>query len=160
MPGTKQKRGTGSWTLHVRAGTDFRGKPIRYTKTVHCKSEAAADRELALFYADCVNGRVNRSTPITVSELADQWYEEYVLRYLKVESRVLRQRSPVIPTVAGLFISVCCHFVVNLIFTVIAIEKTILYNKKKSGGKPALLRVCLSIIRQVFLFQEAHLPFP
>ncbi len=87
MPGTKQKRGTGSWTLHVRSGTDFRGKPIRYTKTVHCKSEAAADRELALFYADCVNGRVNRSTPITVAELADQWYEEYVLRHLKVSAR-------------------------------------------------------------------------
>lgn len=87
MAGTKRKRGPDSWQLEVTVGSDFTGKPIRYSKTVHCKSEGAADKELALFYADCVNGRVNRSTPITVSDLADQWYEEYVLRHLKVSAR-------------------------------------------------------------------------
>ena len=54
---------------------------------MHCKSSGAADKELALFYADCVNGKVNKSTPITVAELADQWHEEYVLRHLKVSAR-------------------------------------------------------------------------
>ena len=35
MPGTMRKRGTDSWYLEVTIGTDFRGKPIRYNKTVH-----------------------------------------------------------------------------------------------------------------------------
>ncbi len=87
MPGTKRKRGPDSWQLEVTVGSDFTGKPIRYSKTVHCKSSGAADKELALFYADCVNGKVNKSTPITVAELADQWHEEYVLRHLKVSAR-------------------------------------------------------------------------
>lgn len=87
MPGTKRKRGTDSWLLEVSLGSDFSGKTIRYSKTVHCKSAAAADKELALFYADCVNGKVNRATPITISELADQYYNEYVLRHLKVSAR-------------------------------------------------------------------------
>lgn len=87
MPGTKRKRGADSWLLEVTVGSDFTGKPVRYSKTVHCRSESAADKELALFYADCVNGKVNRSAPVTVSELADQWREEYVLRHLKVSAR-------------------------------------------------------------------------
>ena len=70
MPGTKRKRGADSWLLEVTVGSDFTGKPVRYSKTVHCRSESAADKELALFYADCVNGKVNRSAPVTVSELA------------------------------------------------------------------------------------------
>ena len=53
MAGTKQKRQGDAWMLQVQID----GK--RFNKTVHCKSEAGADRELAKFYSACESGAVN-----------------------------------------------------------------------------------------------------
>lgn len=83
MPGYKRKRGKDAWQLIVTAGTDFSGKPVRFTKTVHCSSEAEADKELALFYADCIRGTVNRSTPTTIKDLSVSFMDEHVKRFCK-----------------------------------------------------------------------------
>lgn len=76
MPGTKRKRGGDSWRLEVTIGTDYRGKPRRFSKTVHCKSEAAADRELARFYVECESGSVMRASDFTVSAMCADVLEQ------------------------------------------------------------------------------------
>lgn len=86
MPGCKQKRGEGTWRLIVTVGSDYTGKPRRFTKTVHCRSEREADEELALFYADCRNGRMNSSKPVTIEQLCDLYQREYADRFLKKSS--------------------------------------------------------------------------
>ena len=85
MIGYKRKRGD-SWRLEVTVGTDAYGKPKRYSKTVHCKSEAAADKELAKFYSECASGKVKRQNPTKVHELCDVYVDEYAKRYLKTST--------------------------------------------------------------------------
>lgn len=72
MPGYKRKRGKDAWYLEVTIGTDFTGKPIRFSKTVHCKSEKEAEKELARFYVECEDGRVSRSASFTVSAMCGE----------------------------------------------------------------------------------------
>lgn len=69
MPGYKRKRGPDTWRLEVTIGTDFKGQPIRYSKTVHCKSAKEADRELARFYTECEEGNTTRSASFTISAM-------------------------------------------------------------------------------------------
>ncbi len=83
MPGTYRKRGNDSYRLEVCIGTDYRGKPIRYSKTVHCKSNKEAEKELARFYTECENGTVSRSSNITVADLCDLYIKEDASVHLK-----------------------------------------------------------------------------
>lgn len=83
MPGTKRKRGKDSWYLEVTIGTDFRGKPNRYNRTVHCKSEKQAEKELARFYTECESGKINKQDSTKLSALADTWFTEYAERFYK-----------------------------------------------------------------------------
>lgn len=87
MTGSKRKRGVDSWRLEVTIGTDAQGRPKRYSKTVHCKSEAEADRELAKFYAACSEGRVRKQSSMLVSDLCDAYWDEYATRFLKKSSQ-------------------------------------------------------------------------
>lgn len=73
MPGTKRERSPGKWTLTVTLGTDYKGKKRRFNKTFH-GSSAEADKELALFYADCIRGSVRQASNMTV----DQMVESYI----------------------------------------------------------------------------------
>lgn len=86
MPGTMRKRGSDSWYLEVTIGTDFRGRPIRYNKTVH-GTKKQAEKELAKFYADCEAGRISKSSTATVEQVADLYVSEYAERHLKVSAR-------------------------------------------------------------------------
>lgn len=83
MPGTKRKRNGDSWLLEVYCGSDYTGKPLRYSRTVHCKSAAAADKELAKFYAECEAGMVSKQDRTKLAAFAELWYEEYAKRYYK-----------------------------------------------------------------------------
>lgn len=85
MPGTMRKRGTDSWYLEVTIGTDFRGKPIRYNKTVY-GTKKQAEKELAKFYADCEAGKINKSDKTTVHDLSNLYIEEYVKQHLKASN--------------------------------------------------------------------------
>lgn len=82
MPGHIQNRGNDTWRLIVTIGSDFSGKPKRFTKTVHC-TEKEAKKELALFYTDCERGLVNKSDITTVSGVADAYVKSHVKRYCK-----------------------------------------------------------------------------
>ena len=85
MPGTMRKRGSDSWLLEVTIGTDFRGKPVRYNKTVH-GSKKQAERELAKFYSECEAGNINKSDKTTIRDLANLYIEEYVKKHLKASN--------------------------------------------------------------------------
>lgn len=83
MAGYKRHRGGDSWELTVTLGTDFTGKRKRFTKTVHCKNERAAERELSRFLVDCEDGNFNASKPTTVEALSILYMEECVKLYHK-----------------------------------------------------------------------------
>ncbi len=86
MPGSWTKRGKDSYRLQVSMGTDFKGDPIRYTKTVHCKSDAQAGKELAKFYAECESGNISKGNKITISAFCDKWMKEYAKNKVKKSS--------------------------------------------------------------------------
>ena len=86
MTGSKRKRGADSWRLEVTIGTDMQGRPKRYSKTVHCKTPAEADRELAKFYTACAEGRITKQSSMLVSDLCDSYWDEYATRFLKKSS--------------------------------------------------------------------------
>lgn len=83
MAGTKRKRGGDSWRLEVMIGTDANGKPKRYSKTVHCRSEKEADKELARFYTECADGKIKRESAEKMESFCDTYYEDYAKRFLK-----------------------------------------------------------------------------
>lgn len=76
MPGTYRKRGKDSYLLEVCIGTDYAGKPIRYNKTVHCKSPKEADKALAKFYTECENGTISKPTNLTLTAFCEQYAQE------------------------------------------------------------------------------------
>lgn len=86
MTGYKRHRGGDSWRLEVSVGFDAQGKPKRYSKTVHCKSEAEADRELAKFYTACAEGKVKKQSSMRIKDLCDLYYENHAKRFLKISS--------------------------------------------------------------------------
>lgn len=73
MPGSITKRSPGTYRLQVSTGPDFRGDYPKFTKTVHCKSDKEAEKELALFYAACVAGDVDKPMTTTVEAFCDEW---------------------------------------------------------------------------------------
>lgn len=81
MPGYKRKRGKDSYQLIVTIGTDYKGEPNRYRTTVHCKSDSAAEKELAKFYAACERGEISKSSTLTVGTLCDSFMELHVKKY-------------------------------------------------------------------------------
>lgn len=86
MPGYKRKRNGDAWQLIVTVGSDFTGKPRRYTKTVH-GTEKEAEKELSRFYVECETGSANTSNPVTVAELCISYMENYCKRYHKVSAQ-------------------------------------------------------------------------
>lgn len=82
MPGTMRKRGADSWYLEVAIGTDFRGKPNRFSKTVH-GTKKQAEKELAKFYAECEEGNVSKSGNLTIEKFSEMFIEKYCSPKLK-----------------------------------------------------------------------------
>lgn len=75
MAGTKREKSPGSWQLVVTLGTDYRGKKKRYYKTVR-GSEVDAERELALFYADCIRGNTAPGSDMTIEQAVNSYIND------------------------------------------------------------------------------------
>ena len=75
MAGNKRERAPGVWQLTVTLGSDYRGQPRRFYKTVR-GTEKEAERELALFYADCIRGNTAPGTEQTVEQMVRGYIEE------------------------------------------------------------------------------------
>lgn len=76
MAGSIQKRGENKYLLTVSDGFDEYGKRVRHTRTVAAKSESDARRQLALFYAEVMKGKVRNDKQTTISEYANYWIEK------------------------------------------------------------------------------------
>ena len=81
MPGTKRKGKGDAWYFEVTI-TDRSGTPKRFNKTFHGTAKQA-EKELAVFYADCEAGRTIKGTSMTIEELCRTYRSEYAERYLK-----------------------------------------------------------------------------
>lgn len=75
MPGSIQKKGKNKYLLVVSAGFDINGKRIRYTKTITANSDAEAEKQLALFYAEVMKGNIKNDQQLTLSEYCKYWIE-------------------------------------------------------------------------------------
>lgn len=82
MPGTIQCRGKNTFKLTVSLGSNISGKPIRKSKTFK-GSEAAAKKELAKFYTECVNGSMQSNTNLSLSDFFNIWIVDYASIKLK-----------------------------------------------------------------------------
>lgn len=84
MAGYKRKRGD-AWQLIATVGTDFTGKPRRFTKTVR-GTEREAEKALQRFVIECEDGTVNHSGSTTVTALSSLYMDD-VRRFQKRSSQ-------------------------------------------------------------------------
>lgn len=76
MPGTKRKGKNDAWYLEVTIDGH------RYNKTFH-GTEKQADKKLAMFYTECMKGKTNHGSTLTIRKLSEMYYSDYVLKKLK-----------------------------------------------------------------------------
>ena len=70
MPGTVIQTGKNKYRLYVSNGSDARGHPIRYTKTIIAKSELDAKRQLNEFYYTAND--IAKQMGVTTQEIINQ----------------------------------------------------------------------------------------
>ena len=98
MAGSIEKRGD-SYRLVKCVGYNLKGKPIKKTKTVHCKSMKEAKIELAKFVADVQKGMYVEGKSLKFTDFVEIWKRDYgskelapstYKRYLGIlESRII-----------------------------------------------------------------------
>lgn len=93
MNGSIKDRGNGKYQLIVTLGSDYRGKPKRHYKTISARDKEAAQLELAVFYNDCVKGRVPFSAGMTFEEFVELWDKEYAKMQLKKSTYTTHKRN-------------------------------------------------------------------
>ena len=82
MTGSIEKRGKNSYRLVVFKGYDLDGKPMRHTKTVHCKNKSEAQTELAKFLTQVESGLVIDGSVPTFAQFVEIWTRDYALKEL------------------------------------------------------------------------------
>lgn len=83
MPGSYRKRGK-KYYLEVTI-TDYSGKLNRFSKTCDLKinTDTKAEKELAKFYAACVEGKITKQSSLTISDMCDLVMEKIAVPTLK-----------------------------------------------------------------------------
>lgn len=77
MAGSIEKRKGDSYRLVKCVGYNLKGKPIKKTKTVHCKSMKEAKIELAKFVADCEKGLYIEGKSLKFEDFVKIWKRDY-----------------------------------------------------------------------------------
>lgn len=77
MAGSIEKRKGDSYRLVYFAGYNLKGKPIKKTQTVHCKSMKEAKIELAKFVADCEKGLYIEGKSLKFEDFVEIWKRDY-----------------------------------------------------------------------------------
>ena len=72
-----KKRKGDSYRLVKCVGYNLKGKPIKKTKTVHCKSMKEAKIELAKFVADCEKGLYIEGKSLKFEDFVEIWKRDY-----------------------------------------------------------------------------------
>jgi len=74
----ERPKGSGHYQLIVTIGTNFEKKPLKYYRSVDCKSDAQARKELAKFYTECEAGNVEKPATLTVAKLVEKYMNECI----------------------------------------------------------------------------------
>lgn len=77
-----QKRGDNSWFLTVNAGKDARGKYIRFTKTVHCRTKREAESEYAKFRLEVEAEEYIAPEKMKFGAFVEEWRNKYAVKHL------------------------------------------------------------------------------
>ncbi|MGG3455163.1 tyrosine-type recombinase/integrase [Paenibacillus rhizolycopersici] len=77
-----QKRGDNSWFLTVNAGKNAKGKYIRFTKTIHCRTKREAESEYAKFRLEVEAGEYIAPEKMTFGAFVEEWHSKYAVKHL------------------------------------------------------------------------------
>jgi integrase len=77
-----QERGNNSYFLTVSLGKDAKGKYIRRTKTVKCRTKKEADSEYAKFRQEVEAGEYVAPEKMTLAAFVEEWREKYAKEHL------------------------------------------------------------------------------
>lgn len=77
-----QKRGDNSWFLTVNAGKDARGKYVRFTKTVHCRTKREVESEYAKFRMEVEADEYVSPQKLTFGAFVEEWRDKYAVKHL------------------------------------------------------------------------------
>jgi integrase len=77
-----QERGKGVFFLTVNAGKNAKGRYIRRTKTVHCKTKTEAKTEWAKFKTEVEAGEYIAPEKMTLSAFVGEWRVKYADKHL------------------------------------------------------------------------------
>lgn len=92
MKGHITDKGNGKYQLVVTIGSDYRGKPRRFYKTVTAKSDNDVQTALAVFYHDCEKNRIAVASSVTFQEFVSIWEREYAQTQLKKSTYISNMR--------------------------------------------------------------------
>ncbi|KAA6453980.1 Arm DNA-binding domain-containing protein [Bacillus atrophaeus] len=82
MSGYIEKRGKDSYRLVYSNGFDSEGKRIRKTKTVKCKTQTEAKKELAKFIMEIETGSYITPQKMKLNDFIEEWKEKYAKKHL------------------------------------------------------------------------------
>lgn len=96
MAGSKRQLKDGKWELCVSLGYDGMGKQIRKYKTIAARSERAAERELARFFAEASSKPVIGNYKLNLRDFIEIWNKRYAATLERTtawrDNEMLRQR--------------------------------------------------------------------
>lgn len=96
MAGSKRQLKNGKWELCISLGYDGMGKQIRKYKTIAARSERAAERELARFFAEASSKPVIGNYKLNLRDFIEIWNKRYAATLERTtawrDNEMLRQR--------------------------------------------------------------------
>jgi integrase len=96
-----EKRGQDTFRLVADTGFDANGKRIRRTKTVKCKNQTEAKKELAKFVTEIEAGEYIAPEKMTFSGFIGEWKEKYASKQLapsNFETYITLLENQILPT--------------------------------------------------------------
>ncbi len=88
-----KKTPSGKYLLTVTVGSDYRGKKKRYYRTVAAKNDKEAEREMAIFLAECLKQKVSAANSMKFKEFVEIWKTQYGEVHLKKSTLVTHLRN-------------------------------------------------------------------
>ncbi|MFC0472503.1 tyrosine recombinase XerC [Halalkalibacter kiskunsagensis] len=96
-----EKRGKDSFRLVVNAGFDEKGKRVRRTTTVQCKTKTEAKKELAKFVAEIEAGEYIAPNKMKFEAFVEEWKVKYARKQLApatYQNYILHLKNRILPT--------------------------------------------------------------
>lgn len=93
MKGSIIEKSNNKYQLVVTIGSDYRGKPKRFYKTIKAKNKEDAKMKLAVFYNECEKGEIAFASGLTFKEFVEIWKRDYAQHQLKKSTYTTHLRN-------------------------------------------------------------------